>query len=320
MVSYHHCTRANWVHLIKTQSIWLRHTIAVCSLPISLSPSSYHSPTHMEGQQTHKNEARRANSGTQRVGRAPQTDNRISNKRPIGVMIKILEARLKEALPQLFHKKVVLAFAGACASTQARSWVTAFNVNLITQLSFKESLINSLFVVKVEVKLGGETREELATKHSHKADGRFATINLYQSTFHLHNPLLFKYLVTIRIQKGSPETFALLDDIFNKYGKVVDHNILARNHLHMIIVLLSTTCREFAHDAYVELENNKIFHVELEYYEPCLCCIKCFSPNHTAELCSHIPTPCLAPTALIAQLQATQSIPTGSKQHGVKEH
>lgn len=225
---------------------------------------------------------------------------RDQNGKPVGVLIKISSARLQEVLPQLFEHKVVLTFAGACASTQAKSWIRAFNENSITQLSLIESLVNSLYVVTVEERTGGKTRAELAAEDHHKADGRFATINLYESAFDPQNPLEFKYLVTIRIWKGTLDIYALLDDILRHVGKVADRDILTGNRHHMITILVSTTCREFAHDAYAELEKSKILHVELEYYEPYLRCFKCFTPDHSAKSCSYQPKLRITPVALFA--------------------
>lgn len=115
----------------------------------------------------------------------------------------------------------MLAFAGTCASTQARSWIKAFNEGSSTKLTFDESLVNSLFSITIEERPGGKTRAELAETHSHKANGRFATINLYESVFDPQNPLVFKYLIIIRIRKGTLDTFTLLDDIFRHLGKML---------------------------------------------------------------------------------------------------
>lgn len=90
---------------------------------------------------------------------------------------------------------------------------------------------------------------------SHKADGRFAMINLYPLAFDPQNPLNSKYLITIHIRKGTLDTFMLLDDILHHMGTVVDSDMLAGNHHHMITTLVFTTFRESDHNAYMELEN-----------------------------------------------------------------
>lgn len=119
----------------------------------------------------------------------------------------------------------------------------------------------------MEEKTRGKPCKKLANNNLHKANGRFVTINLYQSTFDPQNLLQFKYLVTIRIQKGTLGTYVLLDDILLHMDKVANRDVLTRNRHHMITMLVSTTWREFAHDAYVELEDNKLIYVELEIYE-----------------------------------------------------
>lgn len=81
----------------------------------------------------------------------------------------------------------------------------------------------------VEERSGGKSRDELAVEDYHKANGRFVTINLYQSAFDPQNSLDFKYLITIWIRNGTLDTFALIDDILHLLGKVVDRNVLVEN-------------------------------------------------------------------------------------------
>lgn len=60
---------------------------------------------------------------------------------------------------------------------------------------------------------------------------------------------------------------------------------------HMITALVVTTLREFFHNAFVEMDNNKVLHVELDYFEPYLCCCKFFSLEHDAGSYSYQPPP-----------------------------
>lgn len=110
---------------------------------------------------------------------------------------------------------------------------------------------------------------------------------------------MFKYLVTIQIWKGTLDTIELLDDILRHIGIVVDHDVLTGSRHHMITALISMTCREFAHDAYVELEDSKVMHVELDFYEPYLKCLTCFSVEHHVDSCMYMHMPRLTLATLL---------------------
>lgn len=76
----------------------------------------------------------------------------------------------------------------------------------------------------------------------------------------------------------------------------------------MITVLVLTTCQEFAQNAYVDLDDSKVLHVELEFYEPYLRCLKCFSADHNVDTCSYVHKPRITPTGLLAQLHTLEEI------------
>lgn len=99
------------------------------------------------------------------------------------MIITIPMQKLVEVIPQLFHNKVVIAFVGACTKPQAQSWISTFNAKSPTKLTYKDALVNSLFVAIVHENQGGLSREQLINKRASKVDGWFATINPYQSAF-----------------------------------------------------------------------------------------------------------------------------------------
>lgn len=171
----------------------------------------------------------------------------------------------------LIPTKLLLAFAGFYTFAQARtSWITAFNVKSTTKLLYCKSLLNSLFFVSVEEHLGGLTKAQLIKEASHLARDKFATINPYQSMFDPQNPLLFKFLITIRIKKGTHDIFEIIDDIVAHIGIIADRDIGTGKQPHMITALMFTTEREFTHHAYVPLEQGKVLFVDFEFYEPYL--------------------------------------------------
>lgn len=129
-----------------------------------------------------------------------------------------------------------------------------------------------------------------------RVGGRFATLNNYQSAFDPQFPVDFKYLITIRIRKGTLDAFELLDDILRDIGVVADRDIASGSQHHMITALVVTTLRSFTCNALVKLEGNKFLHVELDFYKHYLRCTKCFSPEHDERVCDYYPPRLVAPT------------------------
>lgn len=188
------------------------------------------------------------------------------NLRPVDVIVCISKERLKEVLPGLFWDKVILVFAGSWTPAQAEGWIRAFNGKSATKLTYSESLVNFLFIAFVEEHPGGLSRLQLAEKVYHQASEQFATINLYPTAFDPQNPLDFKYLITIRIRKGTLDMFSLLDDILAHIRVVADRDIASGHQHHMIIALVSTQLRTFTHNALVPLDNDQVLHVKLDVF------------------------------------------------------
>lgn len=244
----------------------------------------------MEGQLNNRNGTHGVNSGSSRRNPGFRGNNSAGLiRRPADVVIRISNEQLRAVLPRLFSNKVILAFAGSYTVSQAKSWIKAFNCASTTKLEYIEGLVNSLFVASVEEHPGGLTRQQLAEKNYHQVHDQFATINLYASAFDPQSPLEFKYLITIRIRKGTRDTFALLDDILKHIGTVADRDIADGEQHHMIIALVSTQLRTFTHNALVTLDNNKVLYVELDFFEPYLRCTRCFSLEHSEVVCTYQP-------------------------------
>lgn len=72
------------------------------------------------------------------------------------------------------------------------------------------------------------------------------------------------------------------------YGSGANWEIALGTQHHTITTLVVTTLWEFAHNAFVELDNNKVLHMELDYFETYLHCGKYFSLKHEGTHTIHL--------------------------------
>lgn len=107
--------------------------------------------------------------------------------------IKISASRLEEELPRIFNNKVILSFEGAYTRSQAKNWISSFNEDPPSKLTYGDSLINSLFAAEVIESPAGGGLDEFIRKSFAKAGGHFATFNSYRTMFDPQNPVEFKY-------------------------------------------------------------------------------------------------------------------------------
>ncbi|CAM6087350.1 unnamed protein product [Calypogeia fissa] len=116
-----------------------------------------------------------------------------------------------------------------------RGWWSSMRIHL----NFFEELINGLFVASVVGSEDGNNKAALLATQVLRAADRFATVNDYPLNFDPQKPPpLFKYLIPVGIQKGSPAVYITFEDILLEIGKVIDKKLAPGSAHHGISALL----------------------------------------------------------------------------------
>lgn len=154
------------------------------------------------------------------------------------------------------------------------------------KLIYMDELVNGLFVANIVEASMGATRSQLIETPCWEVVGNFSTLNSYHSTFDLLNHVNFKYLITVRIVKGSPKVYTFLNKNFELIGLVVDEDIGVGTLNYQITTLVIMVLRTFDHSTEVEFEDGKALFVDYEYLDDHVKCENYFASAHSANDCT----------------------------------
>lgn len=207
-----------------------------------------------------------------------------TSRSPIPI-IRVAPNKIRTSIQRHYSDKVILGFERPTSKYRAKEWITAYNEEAPIKLVFQVEIVNTLFVVKIDIVDLKDAKRRLTSGRPLHALDQYAFVNAYLENFDPRNLVDFKHLVTIVINKDSLMIHDHLKAITEPVGTLVKPGIIdSRIEHYRIIALVETTLRLFTPQVQFPLKHS-MFTIGFNFDGRNLRCEHYFSYNHIASAC-----------------------------------